>query len=233
MRIDIITIFPDLFSRVFDFGMIQQARERHLLEIKLVDLRQFAEDKHRTVDDRIYGGGSGMVLKPEPIFKAVESCASPGQKAHVVLLSPQGTRFDQEKAKQFSLRDHLILICGRYEGVDQRVADFLADEEISIGDFVLSGGEFAALVITDAVSRLLPGVVGKGDAVLEESFMEDLLDYPSYTRPAEFRGMKVPEILLSGNHEQIQRWREEERLRRTQERRPDLLEIGKGSRTKK
>ena len=166
-----------------------------------------------------------MVLKPELIFEAVEKCQEKwGDRGRVILLSPQGRRFDQNKAKELSLMPHLILICGRYEGVDQRVADHLVDEELSVGDFVLSGGEFAACLVVDAVSRLIPGVVGKGNSVLEESFMDDLLDFPHYTRPAEFRGWKVPDILLSGDHAQIQRWRRQKALERTQQRRPDLLE---------
>jgi tRNA (guanine37-N1)-methyltransferase len=189
-----------------------------------VDLRAFAPDERKTVDDRSYGGGEGMVLKPELIFEAVEKCQEKrGDKGRVILLSPQGRRFDQKKANELSLVPHLILICGRYEGVDQRVADYLADEELSVGDFVLSGGEFAACSVVDAVSRLIPGVVGKGNSVLEESFMDDLLDFPHYTRPAEFRGWKVPDILLSGDHVRIQRWRRQKAVERTQQKRPDLL----------
>jgi tRNA (guanine37-N1)-methyltransferase len=189
-----------------------------------VDLRAFAPDERKTVDDRSYGGGEGMVLKPELIFEAVEKCQEKrGDKGRVILLSPQGRRFDQKKANELSLVPHMILICGRYEGVDQRVADYLADEELSVGDFVLSGGEFAACSVVDAVSRLIPGVVGKGNSVLEESFMDDLLDFPHYTRPAEFRGWKVPDILLSGDHVRIQRWRRQKAVERTQQKRPDLL----------
>jgi tRNA (guanine37-N1)-methyltransferase len=225
MLISILTIFPDLFAGVFDFGMIRQGQKKGLLETEIVDLREFASDERRTVDDRPYGGGEGMVLKPELIFEAVEKCQEKwGDRGRVILLSPQGRRFDQNKAKELSLMPHLILICGRYEGVDQRVADHLVDEELSVGDFVLSGGEFAACLVVDAVSRLIPGVVGKGNSVLEESFMDDLLDFPHYTRPAEFRGWKVPDILLSGDHAQIQRWRRQKALERTQQRRPDLLE---------
>jgi tRNA (guanine37-N1)-methyltransferase len=225
MKVEILTIFPRLFDQLFRFGMIKQASKKDLLEIAIVDLREFSHDEHRTVDDRPYGGGQGMVLKPEPVFHAVEDCLEDDESsAHVILLSPQGSRFDQEKAKELSLKTRLILICGRYEGVDQRVADFLAHEELSIGDFVLSGGEFAAAVVVDAVSRLIPGVVGEGESVLRESFMEGLLDYPQYTRPEEFRGKRVPSVLLSGNHSQIRKWREEQALARTRARRPDLLE---------
>ena len=225
MLIDVVTIFPQLFSQLFDFGIIRQARKRGVLQTRVVDLRQFSADMRGTVDDRPYGGGDGMVLKPEPVFKAVESCCQPSRSStHVVLLSPQGSQFDQDKAKELSLKAHLVLICGRYEGIDQRVADHLADEEISVGDFVLSGGEFAALIIVDSVSRLIPGAVSKGGSVLEESFMEGLLDYPHYTRPEDFQGWKVPSVLLSGDHRRIQRWREQEALRKTKQRRPDLLE---------
>ena len=224
MLISIVTIFPDLFAEVFDFGMIRQGRKKGLLETEIVDLRAFAPDERKTVDDRSYGGGEGMVLKPELIFEAVEKCQEKrGNMGRVILLSPQGRRFDQKKANELSLVPHLILICGRYEGVDQRVADYLADEELSVGDFVLSGGEFAACSVVDAVSRLIPGVVGKGTSVLEESFMDDLLDFPHYTRPAEFRGWKVPDILLSGDHVRIQRWRRQKAVERTQQKRPDLL----------
>jgi len=228
MRINIITIFPHLFERVFDFGMIQQARKKDLLEIEIIDLRDFTEDKRRTVDDRPYGGGDGMVLKPEPVFLAVETLARKmNEPQHVVLMTPQGELFDQSVANRLSLKRNVTLICGRYEGVDQRVTDHLVDEEISIGDFVLSGGEYAALVIVDAVSRLIPGVVAKGGSVLQESFMDGLLDYPHYTRPPEFRGWQVPEVLLSGDHSQIAKWREEQALELTRKRRPDLLGPGK------
>jgi tRNA (guanine37-N1)-methyltransferase len=230
MKVEIVTIFPRMFNRIFEFGMINQASRKGLLETSVMDLREFSTDRHRTVDDRPYGGGQGMVLKPEPVFRAVDECLrSDKSPAHLVLLSPQGQRFDQEKAKELSLKTRLILICGRYEGVDQRVADYLADEELSIGDFVLSGGEFAAAVVVDAVSRLIPGVVGEGESVLHESFMDGLLDYPQYTRPEEFRGKKVPSVLMSGNHAEIRKWREEQAVANTRTRRPDLLEsVGKG-----
>lgn len=204
--------------------MIRQAQKKRLLEVQIVNLRDFARDRHRTVDDRPFGGGEGMVLKAEPLFEAVEWCRARTEgPSDVILLSPQGTRFDQEKARELARRSHLVLICGRYEGVDQRVADRLVDQELSIGDFVLSGGECAALTIVDAVVRLIPGVVGKPGSVEKESFTEDLLDYPQYTRPADFRGLKVPEVLLSGDHQAVHRWRREQALRRTLERRPDLL----------
>ena len=226
MQIDIISIFPNLFEGVFDVGMIAQGVKKGLLKIEAVDLRAFS-DLRGKVDDRPYGGGEGMVLKPEPIFRAVESCKNKQPRAvssRVVLLTPQGRIFNQNKAKEFSLQSHLILLCGRYEGVDQRVADHLVDEEVSVGDFVLSGGEFGALLIADAVSRLIPGVVGKGSSVLEDSFMEGMLDHPHYTRPARYRNWRVPELLLSGDHEKIRSWREQAALATTWERRPDLLE---------
>lgn len=224
MKVEIISIFPGIFDQIFRLGMIGRAIKKNLLKIGILDLRDFAFDKHRTVDDRPFGGGEGMVLKPEPLFRAVEFCREQDQTPpYVVLLSPQGCRFDQTKAKELSLKARLILICGRYEGVDQRVADHLIDDEISIGDFVLSGGEVAAAVVVDAVSRLIPGVVGRSESVLEESFMDGLLDYPHYTRPAEFRGWGVPDVLLSGDHDRIREWRRRQALLQTRCRRPDLL----------
>ncbi len=222
MKIDILTIFPGMFAEVLATGMIRQAVRKELLAVSLVDLRDFTDDRHRTVDDRPYGGGEGMVLKPEPIFRAVESRRGEDD-GRVVLLSPQGVRFTQRKAQQYAALERLTLICGRYEGVDQRVSDHLADEELSVGDFVLSGGEVAAMVVVDAVSRLIPGVVGNASSVLEDSFMHGLLDYPQYTRPVEFRGWRVPDVLLSGDHAGIKKWRERESLGRTRERRPDLM----------
>ncbi len=223
MRIDILTIFPRMFETVFEAGMVGQGIRGKLLSVRAVDLREFTTDRHRTADDRPYGGGEGMVLKPEPIFRAVDACRADNATPWIVLLSPQGVRFDQGVAQRLSSLDHLVLICGRYEGVDQRVADHLANEEISIGDFVLSGGEFAAMVVVDALARLIPGVVGNASSILEDSFMHGLLDYPQYTRPAEFRGLKVPEVLLSGDHEKIRRWRESAALHRTRRHRPDLM----------
>ena len=224
MRIEILTIFPNLFESAFRGGMIQQATRKELVQIEITDLRDFTPDRHRTVDDRPYGGGGGMVMKPEPIFGAVEASKRRTEKqVHVVLLSPQGERLDQSAAKRLTKHQHVLLICGRYEGVDQRVADHLVDEEISIGDYVLSGGEFAAMVVTDAVCRLIPGVLGNVDSVLEDSFMYGQLDYPQYTRPADFRGWRVPPVLSCGDHGQIRRWREEQAYHRTRTRRPDLL----------
>ena len=225
MKIDIITIFPDIFGKVFESGMIRQAEKKDLLQINIVDLRDFGEGRHRVVDGRPFGGGEGMVLKAEPIIRALEDLAEKAEeKLYVLLMSPQGEKFDQSKAKELSLMAHLTLVCGRYEGIDQRIADFFTDEEISIGDFVLTGGEFAAMVITDAVSRLIPGVLGEGESVLRESFMDGMLDHPQYSRPADFRGMKVPEVLRSGNHKEIEAWRTTQAEQKTRCKRPDLLE---------
>jgi len=222
----ILTIFPDFFQGPFQHGVVAKAADAGLIEIRIHDLRNWTHDRHRTVDDRPFGGGEGMLLKPAPIFEAVESIwpdRSPGQR--LVLLSAQGQRFDQEAARRISQYKELFLICGRYEGVDERVAEHLADEELLIGDFVLSGGELAAALVVDCVARLLPGVLGNEDSALQESFTESgLLDCPQYTRPAEFRGWKVPEVLLSGNHEEIRRWRRELARQKTARNRPDLLQ---------
>jgi len=226
MTFHILTIFPDFFQGPFQYGVVAKASEAGLIEIRLHDLRNWTHDRHRTVDDRPFGGGEGMLLKPEPIFDAVESVwpqRQPNQR--VVLLSAQGKRFDQAAARRLSQYDELFLICGRYEGVDERVAEHLADEELSIGDFVLSGGELAAAMVVDAVARLLPGVLGHPDSAVQESFSQPgLLDCPQYTRPAEFRGWKVPETLLSGNHEEIRRWRQKAAREKTARNRPDLLQ---------
>lgn len=227
MKIEVVTIFPGMFSRVFEYGIIQRALREDLLQIEIIDLRQFAFDRHRSVDDRPFGGGEGMVLKPEPIFAAVETLKGRATSPpRVILLSPQGARFDQRKAQQLVEVDHLVLICGRYEGVDQRVAAHLVDEELSVGDFVLSGGEFAALQVIDSVARLVPGVVGNPNSLLKESFVSGYLDCPHYTRPANFRGWRVPEVLISGDHERVKQWRQKQAFRRTQRLRPDLLASG-------
>ena len=227
MKIEVVTIFPGMFSRVFEYGIIQRALREDLLQIEIIDLRQFAFDRHRSVDDRPFGGGEGMVLKPEPIFGAVEALKGRATSPpRVILLSPQGARFDQRKAQQLVEVDHLVLICGRYEGVDQRVAAHLVDEELSVGDFVLSGGEFAALQVIDSVARLVPGVVGNPNSLLKESFVSGYLDCPHYTRPANFRGWRVPEVLISGDHERVKQWRQKQAFRRTQRLRPDLLASG-------
>jgi tRNA (guanine37-N1)-methyltransferase len=229
MRISVLTIFPDFFGPAFDEGMIRAAREKGRLETNVVGLREFTSDAHRTTDDYPFGGGVGMVMKVEPIDLALRSleAGEPGARpvgARVVLFSPQGRRFDQPRAIEYATLDHLMLVCGRYKGVDERVRDHLVDEELSLGDFVLSGGEAAALCVIDAVARLLPGVVGDFDSVESDSFHSGLLDCTYYTRPAEYRGWKVPEVLLSGHHANIAKERRREALRRTLERRPELLE---------
>lgn len=230
MKFHIVTIFPEFFRGPFEHGVIQKAREAGKIEIHVHDLRAWTYDRHRTVDDRPFGGGEGMLLKPGPIFEAVEAIwpgrvpgGEPGRK--VVLLSAQGRGYDQRRARDYSALDELLLICGRYEGVDERVAEHLADEEISIGDYVLSGGELAAAVVVDSVARLIEGVLGNETSVVDESFGEGgLLDWPQYTRPAEFRGWKVPEVLVGGNHEEIRKWRRNAAHEKTARLRPDLLE---------
>ena len=229
LRVDIITIFPDYFREAFDFGIIRRARAAGLVEIKAHDLRSWTSDKHHVVDDRPFGGGDGMVLKPEPIFAAVESLTGARRKqevppnSRVVLLSPQGKQFTQAMAADFAKCDRLVLISGRYEGVDERVSDELVTDEVSIGDYVLSGGEPAALVVVDAVVRLLPGALGSETSANTESFSNGLLDYPHYTRPTEFAGLKVPEVLLTGHHAEIARWRKQAAEEKTRRNRPDLL----------
>jgi tRNA (guanine37-N1)-methyltransferase len=256
MRFDIITIFPEFFSGPLDYGIVRRAREARLIEARVHDLRDFTHDRHRTVDDRPFGGGAGMVMKPEPLFEAVESildtknAAAQAQTA-VVLLSAAGKLFRQGTARRFSKLERIVLLCGRYEGVDERVAEHLATDEISIGDFVLSGGELPAAMILDAVTRLIPGALGNEDSALNESFSEPedepawpgpagargesvesasssasksgILDYPHYTRPPSFRGWNVPEVLISGNHEEIRRWRRQRALEKTRCNRPDLI----------
>jgi len=259
MKIDILTIFPDFFRGPLDYGIVRRARETGLVEIIIHDLRAFTKDKHRTVDDRPFGGGEGMVLKPEPIFECLESFGDvaprkvrmrPGAKQSVILLSAQGRRLDQMLAAELAAlsqteKGRIVLICGRYEGVDERISDYLADREVSIGDYVLSGGELGAAVIMDAVTRLIPGAVGNQNSTRQESFTEfagegardtqgdgpsstcvsgGLLDYPHYTRPADFRGMAVPEVLMNGNHDQIRNWRRKTALAKTLLNRPDLLD---------
>ena len=223
MLISIISIFPGLFQSVFAESMIKRAQEKGLLEISIYDLRDFSEDKHRRVDDYPYGGGAGMVMKPEPFFKAVRAVRERSPvKGKTVLMSPQGVRLTQDKLKELSKEKHLIILCGHYEGIDERVRSYLADEEISIGDYILTGGEIPAMVLVDALARLIPGVLSTS-SLEEESFACGLLEYPQYTRPQEYEGMCVPEILLSGDHEKIRQWRYEEALKRTLKLRPDLL----------
>ncbi len=222
MRFDIITLLPEIFRSTFSAGILKKGIEKGLIKIMIHNLRDFALDKHHQVDDRPFGGGEGMVLKPEPLFRAVEAIKKE-KNTPVILLSPQGEKFDYKLAQKLSAFPQLILICGRYEGVDERVKEHLVTNEISIGDYVLSGGEFAALVIIDAVSRFIPGVVGKQESVKKDSFSIGFLDYPHYTRPREFRGMMVPNVLLTGNHEKIALWRKKKSLEMTFLRRPDLL----------
>lgn len=230
LRFDIITIFPEFFREALDCGIVRRARNAGLVEIIAHDLRQWTTDKHHVVDDRPFGGGDGMVLKPEPIFAGVEALTGAARRedlppnTRVVLLSAAGEVFSQSLAQDLAQSDkRIVLLCGRYEGVDERVSEALVTDEISIGDYVLSGGEPAAMVMIDAVVRLLPGALGSETSALFESFSEGLLDYPQYTRPPEFRGMKVPEVLLSGNHAEIARWRKEAALEKTRRKRPDLL----------
>ncbi len=221
MRFDVVTIFPGLVADAASYGVLGRAIEQNLIQLAAHDLRDWCHDRYRQVDDTPYGGGPGMVMKPEPFFEAVEQLR--GENSHVVLLSPQGRLLSHELARDLSERQHLILLCGRYEGVDERVRSALVDEEVSIGDYVLSGGELAALVVLDAVGRLVDGVLGNDTSTDQESHTQCLLEYPQYTRPAEYRSMAVPAELAEGHHEQIRLWRRRESLRRTLERRPDLL----------
>ena len=223
MRFHILTLFPELFTSVLSATMLQKAQERGAVQFALVNIRDFATDKHRVTDDTPYGGGHGMVMKPEPIVAALESLDSSAQRPRRILLSPQGRVFTQGEAPALAQLPEIALVCGRYEGIDERVRSFV-DDELSIGDVVLSGGEVAALVIIDAVSRLLPGALGCESSAAVESFSDGVLEYPHYTRPPEFRGLRVPDVLVSGDHGVIARWRRQEALRRTHERRPDLLE---------
>ena len=221
MRIDVITIFPQLFTAPLETSLLGKAVVEGLLDVRVHDLREHGLGKHRSVDDEPYGGGAGMVMRPEPLFAAVEEVRRPD--SHVVLLSPRGRRLDHAGVAALAQHAHIVLVCGRFEGVDERVAEHLADEEISIGDYVLAGGELPALVVIEAVSRLVPGVLGNAGSLESESHAAGLLEYPQYTRPAEFRGWRVPDVLLSGDHGAVERWRHEQSERLTRERRPDLL----------
>lgn len=224
MRFHIVTIFPEFFRGPFAHGVVQKAAQAGLIEIHIHDLRAWTYDRHRTVDDRPFGGGEGMLMKAAPVFEAVEAIwPEPAAGRKIALLSAQGRKFDQAKAREYSTLDELLLICGRYEGVDERVAEHLADDEISIGDYVLSGGELGAAVVIDAVARLREGVLGNQSSSIAESFSADLLDWPQYTRPAEFRGYRVPEVLIGGNHAEIARWRHNAARAKTERNRPDLL----------
>ena len=225
MLFQILTTFPEMIEAVAATSILGKARQKGLIDVEAVNLRDFTADKHRSTDDSPFGGGPGMVMKPEPVFDAVEALISrrPG-KPRVLLMTPQGRRFDQAMAETLARENHVMMICGRYEGVDERVREHLVTDEVSIGDYVLTGGELASLVVMDAVARLLPGVLGDESSAESESFSSGLLEYPQYTRPAEFREHKVPEVLLSGNHEEIRKWRRAQSLERTLNRRPDLLE---------
>lgn len=217
---DVLTLFPGMFAGVMDESILRRAQEKRRLELTIRNLRDWTHDRHRTVDDEPYGGGPGMVLKPEPIFEAIEELA--GETTQVVMLSPQGQPFRQSKARELAGHEHLLMLCGAYEGFDERVRS-LVNHELSIGDYVLTNGALPAMVVIDAVTRLLPGVLGDDSSSAEESFSENLLEYPQYTRPADFRGMKVPEVLLSGDHGAVEEWRQEQAVERTAQRRPDLL----------
>jgi tRNA (guanine37-N1)-methyltransferase len=225
MKIDVLTLFPAMFAGPLDESIIRRARDRGLLELRLHNLRDWTHDRHRTVDDRPFGGGPGMLMKPEPIFEAVESLRGPDTRC--ILLGPAGRRFDQVTARELAALPHLLLICGSYEGVDERVREFLVDDELSLGDYVLTNGALPAMVVIDAVTRLLPGVLGDDASAGDESFSHGRLEYPQYTRPADYRGLKVPEVLVSGHHAAIARWRAEQARLRTLQRRPDLA-VGGG-----
>jgi tRNA (guanine37-N1)-methyltransferase len=224
MRFDVLTLFPQMFEGPLDESILKRAQDAGLIQVAIHQLRDWAMDKHHTVDDSPFGGGPGMVMKPEPLFAAVEDIQPLAQPpAEVILLTPQGRHLDGPLVRELAAYDRLLLVCGRYEGVDERVREHLADREVSIGDIVVSGGEFPALILIDAVSRQLPGVLGADDALAEESFDDGLLEYPQYTRPADFRGWSAPDILRSGNHAEVDRWRRRQRILRTSRRRPDLL----------
>ncbi len=223
MNIHVLSLFPDMFSGVFGASILKKAQEKDAVKLEVTDIRSFSGNKHNQVDDYPYGGGAGMVLKPEPMFSAVEAICA-GKQPRIILMCPQGERFTQKKAEELSQEKELVFLCGHYEGYDERIRQHLVTDEISIGDFVLTGGELGAMTVIDSVVRLLPGVLGQEDSHIQDSFSTGLLEHPHYTRPAEFRGMKVPDVLLSGNHAKIEQWREEQSLKRTFERRPDLLD---------
>jgi tRNA (guanine37-N1)-methyltransferase len=222
LSVDILTLFPSLCAGAFSESILKKAQENRLIQIRCLNIRDWTTDKHHVTDEPPYGGGPGMVMKPEPIFAAVESIRT--ERSRVILMGPGGRRFTQAVAAELSRKEHLIFLCGHYEGIDHRVVEHLADDEISIGDYVLSNGAVAAAVVVDAITRLIPGVLGDGDSAVNESFSSGLLEYPQYTRPQEFRGWSVPEILLSGHHRAIREWREEQARLKTRERRPDLME---------
>lgn len=223
MKIHVLSLFPDMFEGVFGASILKKAQEKGAVELAVSDIREFSDNKHKQVDDYPYGGGAGMVLKPEPMFNAVEKITE-GRKPRVILMCPQGERFTQKKAEELAKEEDLVFLCGHYEGYDERIREHLVTDEISIGDFVLTGGELPAMTVIDAVVRLLPGVLGQADSHIQDSFSTGLLEHPHYTRPADFRGMKVPDVLTSGNHAKIEEWRMAQSLKRTFERRPDLLD---------
>lgn len=226
MRFEVLTVFPQMIEAIVGESILGRARQRGLIDVEAVNLRDFTSDRHHTTDDAPFGGGPGMVMKCEPVFKAVDVLSSrrSGERPRILLMTPQGRRFDQNMAEELARESYIMMICGRYEGVDERIREQLVTDEISIGDYVLTGGELPALVVLDAVARLIPGVLGDETSPESESFSSGLLEYPQYTRPADFRGYKAPEVLLSGNHEEIRKWRRAEALERTLRRRPDLLD---------
>lgn len=224
IRFDVLSIFPEMLVSPLSFSLLKKAQEKGLLKVSLHDIRDWAEDKHKMTDDAPYGSGCGMVMKVEPVEKALTAIKNPEKETLVVLMTPQGETLNQEIAKELAEKEQVIIICGRYEGVDERIREHLTDREISIGDYILTGGELSALVLIDAVSRFIPGVLGNSESTLSESFSHGFLEYPQYTRPAEYKGWKVPEVLVSGNHAEIERWRRYKSLKRTFKRRPDLLE---------
>lgn len=224
MKIDVVTIFPDMIRCAAGYSILARAQAENFVTINAIDLRDFTADKRRTVDDAPYGGGAGMVMKPEPVFDAIDSLALDQDAARVVLMTPQGRPFSQTIARELAIEEHLVIVCGHYEGFDERIRQYLATDELSIGDFVLTGGELPALVVIDAIARLIPGVLGNEGSLGDESFEQDLLEYPQFTRPAAYRGWSVPDVLLSGHHAEIAKWRLQQQEQRTRERRPDLWE---------
>jgi len=224
LKIGIVTIFPNIFKPILNESIIKRAQEKGKVKFEIFDLRDYTDDPHRKVDDRPFGGGPGMVIRPEPVFNVMEEIKKKSLKVKTILLTPQGVKFNQRIARRLSREKHIVLICGRYEGVDERIREALIDEEISIGDYILTGGEVPALVLIEAIIRLIPGVLGDEESATLDSFENGLLEYPQYTRPANYKGMKVPDVLLSGNHKLIQQWRRKQALKRTKERRPDLMD---------
>lgn len=223
MKVHVLSLFPEMFEGVFNTSILKKAQDKEVVSLEVTDFRSFSGNKHSQVDDYPYGGGAGMVLKPEPLFQAVEAITETTKKPRIILMCPQGERFTQSKAEELAQEEELIFLCGHYEGYDERVREHLVTDEISIGDFILTGGELGAMTVIDSVVRLLPGVLGNRESSIQDSFSTGLLEHPHYTRPAEFRGMKVPDVLLSGNHANIEKWRQEQSLFRTWSRRPDLL----------